>query len=270
MRYAIIICCIMASCMTQQQSLVGKKIQESSWWCLTQVESAGKVVEIKKAKPGFSYENPQKFSGNLGCNSFSGELQVANDGTLSFDDVSITEIGCQNETLLAEEQLLNKLLFSMNRVYFKGNNLVMVDSAEKNKLTFTSCESPAIQLLQQNTWYLKGIKQQGKAMHFSSEIPATFKVSKRIAGTSEYEISGTTGCNNYSGKIKSKKYGPIVLTDFSVTERACADPKLMEQEQMFIALLRLVDNFEFMGEYMFLSNRDENIQMTFVFRKMNK
>jgi len=49
-------------------------------------------------------------------------------------------------------------------------------------------------------------------------------------------VSGTTGCNRYTGHIR-RVDDAVTFRDLAVTEMACA-PAVMEQENLFLSLMR--------------------------------
>ena len=60
------------------------------------------------------------------------------------------------------------------------------------------------------------------------------------------QISGTTGCNHYGGTYQIAEESVQFEGIFS-TEMACLDPEgLMEQEQVYLGLLRAINRFEIM------------------------
>jgi heat shock protein HslJ len=51
------------------------------------------------------------------------------------------------------------------------------------------------------------------------------------------QIGGSSGCNSYSGSYKVQG-GKITTDAIAMTLMACADPRLMEQEQTFLEYLQ--------------------------------
>jgi heat shock protein HslJ len=62
------------------------------------------------------------------------------------------------------------------------------------------------------------------------------------------QVSGNTGCNHYGGKYRVEGIS-IRFDDLFNNEMACLEPeKIMEQEQIYMELLRAVDRFEVMND----------------------
>lgn len=81
-------------------------------------------------------------------------------------------------------------------------------------------------------------------------VLTTYNETQPIAGRHpilEFEgdqVSGTTGCNHYGGTYRIERDSISFKGIFS-TEMACLDPEgFMEQERIYLELLRVVDQFE--------------------------
>ncbi len=68
---------------------------------------------------------------------------------------------------------------------------------------------------------------------------------------SEGEVSGSTGCNHFSGQyvIDGEESGSLRITNLAVTEMACIEPEgLMEQEAFFLETLNGAQRYEYSSE----------------------
>lgn len=61
-------------------------------------------------------------------------------------------------------------------------------------------------------------------------------------GSNGRSVSGSTGCNLYSGEV-AVGAGTIAVSDVAVTERACLKPGVMDQEALFLDILTGADTF---------------------------
>ncbi len=92
--------------------------------------------------------------------------------------------------------------------------------------------------LTDRTWKLIEFGEAGAMNQAVGDATAMFEL-----GT----VSGSTGCNSYSGEYSidgdSMSIGPV-----AATERACMDPPgIMEQESVFLRILSAVTKFEVSG-----------------------
>jgi len=70
------------------------------------------------------------------------------------------------------------------------------------------------------------------------------------------QISGNTGCNQYGGEFQVED-GAIQIEDLYSTEMACFEPAgVMEQEQMYLELLRSIDRFEIVDDHLVVLTKD--------------
>jgi len=75
-------------------------------------------------------------------------------------------------------------------------------------------------------------------------------------------VDGSSGCNSYGGSydIKGEK---IFINQIAMTEMACLDPGVMEQEQTFIKYLQDAQNFALSEGYLLIF-RSDGKALTFV------
>jgi heat shock protein HslJ len=83
--------------------------------------------------------------------------------------------------------------------------------------------------LQDQSWELKSLSTDGGA-----DLTAVSKTDPATASFSATEISGTTGCNQYSGSYDLEDGGAISFGTMATTKKACSDD-LNDQEQAFLS-----------------------------------
>ena len=69
-------------------------------------------------------------------------------------------------------------------------------------------------------------------------------VTLRFAGKG---VSGSSGCNSYSGNYELMSKEGIRFGALSNTEKACA-PQVMEQEQRFLSIMKSVEGYSFYSD----------------------
>jgi heat shock protein HslJ len=87
-------------------------------------------------------------------------------------------------------------------------------------------------------------------LHGKTWVLSTYNDTPPIAGrrpTMEFsgdQVSGTTGCNHYGGTYQIEE-DSIRFEEIFSTEMACLEPDgLMDQERIYLDLLRVADQFE--------------------------
>ncbi len=73
----------------------------------------------------------------------------------------------------------------------------------------------------------------------STEVTVLFELSDSGVGT----VSGSGGCNGFTGSVQVAPIGAIALSDLGFTDMACDGPGLMEQEDRFFTELPNVIGF---------------------------
>lgn len=58
------------------------------------------------------------------------------------------------------------------------------------------------------------------------------------------QVQGTTGCNSYGGEYEITGPGEIRFMPLAVTEMACIDPGVMEQEAQFLQFISQVSTYQ--------------------------
>ena len=76
------------------------------------------------------------------------------------------------------------------------------------------------------------------------------------------QISGSGGCNNYSGSYKSDGVGSIEIGPLASTMMACADPEgVMDQEMQFLAALQAATVYTIDGSTLEMRDADGALQV---------
>ena len=123
-------------------------------------------------------------------------------------------------------------------------------------LSLTSCntpdvdENPPAASFEGQTWILQYYRKTTAVEGITAAI--TF---------SEGKVSGSTGCNSFSGDytFSGEVSGDLQITNLAVTEMACLEPeKLMDQEAFFLETLNDARRFEYSPEQFMIyqSGRD--------------
>lgn len=190
-----------------------------------------------------------KVSGSAGCNAYTATYST--DGAkLTIGQAASTQKLCPQD-VMAVETAYFAALGSAASYTATADTLTIFDSNGKTLLTFAS--GPADPLV--GAWNVTGYNN-GKGAVVSpvagSTITATF--------TADGQVSGSTGCNDYSGPYKldgeSLTVGPLVST-----KKAC-EQDLMDQEQQFLTALQTPTTVESSGGNVTLRDASGAMQVT--------
>lgn len=84
-------------------------------WVLASLTVDSNSVEVPSTGPvGLTIDN-STLRGQSGCNSFSGDISVGGDGSLSWIDVASTEMGCLDSSLSEFESVFQQRVFTTDR-----------------------------------------------------------------------------------------------------------------------------------------------------------
>lgn len=66
------------------------------------------------------------------------------------------------------------------------------------------------------------------------------------------EVTGEAGCNSYGGTYASDLDGSLEIGDITQTEMFCVEPGVMEQETLYLDLLRDARRYEYVNDRLYL------------------
>lgn len=145
---------------------------------------------------------------------------------------------------------------------------------ERSSYRATAVVSPVTQVemehgldgLNTNPWRLEAlgpIGQQVPALA-STEVTMLFDVTNAGLGT----VSGSGGCNGFTGAVQVAPIGAIELSDLGFTDMACAAAGLMEQEDRFFTELPNVIGFTMTETSLILPYAGDDIVGTMIFGRI--
>lgn len=107
-------------------------------------------------------------------------------------------------------------------------------------------EVPEAMHICRTDWILKSLGPVGA----ETPVIADSRVELRFACDDTF--SGNSGCNSYSGRFSATDAGDITIGQTAMTEMACLDAALMDQEARYIGALTRATRFE---------REDDNLRM---------
>lgn len=197
-----------------------------------------------------SFAADGSFAGSTGCNRIAGTY-VQDGDSLTFASGPMTLRGCQGA--VAEQEAAIVAALPLVASFTSDRNLSLQDADGSVLLTY----SPGLASLAGTSWQATGINNGKEAVVSQAgteKVTATFGDD----GT----ISGSGGCNTYSGTYATTDPDGITISALAITEMACPEPA-MEIEQMYVAALSSVTTYQLEGSTLTLRDAAGATQATF-------
>jgi heat shock protein HslJ len=182
------------------------------------------------------------YAGSGGCNWYFGAYNL--DGNdVNMGPATQTRIACESpEGVMDQEKTFIGAVSNTTSYVLENDQLKLYTVGDQLLATLSPAEPVPFE---GSTWSLKFISD-GQDMN-----PALMEV-ELTALFEDGEISGSSGCNTYSGSYElddqDLTIGPLVLTMM-----ACEDPKgVMDQESAYVLALESVAGYELVGGVMAL------------------
>lgn len=190
------------------------------------------------------------FAGSTGCNRLAGTyVQVGTSLTMAAGPM--TQMACDGPVAAQEAAIVTALPLVAS--FTLASTLVLQDADGGTLLTYT----PGMSSLAGTSWQATGINN-GKEAVVSQQ--GTEKVTAEF-GT-DGTLSGSGGCNTYSGTFTTSGSDQISIGALAATEMACPEPA-MEIEQMYFAALATVATYQIDGTTLTLRDAEGATQASF-------
>jgi len=190
------------------------------------------------------------FAGSTGCNRIMGTY--TQDGqALTMASGPMTLKACQGPVAAQEAAIVAALPLVAS--FTLETTLVLQDADGNALLTY----APGMSSLAGTSWQATGINNGKEAvvgMDGTEQVTAVFGAD----GT----LSGSGGCNTYSGTFTTSGADQITIGTLAATEMACPEPA-MEIEQMYFAALGNVAVYQIDGTTLTLRDADGATQAMF-------
>jgi heat shock protein HslJ len=172
-------------------------------------------------------------SGSAGCNSYSSDLQI-NESSLTITMPVTTRKECaEPEGVMAQENQFLDNLIKTATYYIEGDTLVFQDKDGSPLLIFKA--RPQVELAN-ITWNLYAYGDIFHPQAVPEDVSVTLDVNK------EDEVSGSSGCNNYAGKVTVD--GDSVSFELGAATLKACDPAANAMETTYLGALAGVERGE--------------------------
>jgi heat shock protein HslJ len=227
---------------------------EGTTWVLT--TSLGGMADAgpSKAQIDIRFEAGQT-SGSSGCNRYGGTYTLEGS-SLSFGDLASTQMACPEPIMTVESRYL-QMLAKVDRYEVAAGGETLRLTGPDVELTFRA-EPPAADLpLTGTTWRLTTLGGAGGTV--SSTLAGT-KVDAVFAN--EGTVSGSDGCNSYSGPYTAGANGALTFGTFMSTTMGC-ERAVMDQAHAFTTALAATATYAIDGATLTLSDTEGTLLLAF-------
>ncbi|CAM4103108.1 META domain-containing protein [Flavobacterium antarcticum] len=218
-------------------------------WTLNKIR--GVVLKESDEIPHVNIDlTKNRFSGNNGCNSFSGVIYNVTSDKLLFENTSTTLRDCMDMPLTDAFDIAVKDIY----VYQVEHNILsFCNKANEEVLSFTkkSLSTPDMRI---HDIYV-AVKIRGEAIGQREEMPR-FEINLNTM-----EIFGNNGCNAFNGKITSVTERNITFGGMAMTRMMCQDMVLPGK---FDQALQQTASYKFEDLHFTMFDKDGKELITFL------
>lgn len=208
-------------------------------WVLTTYDVSGMATAVPAGTRVDATFADGRVSGSAACNAYNAPVTISG-ATIEVGPTVTTAMACEPDVMALEQAYLANLA---NAATFTATaeTLTMFDSAGKSILVYAAAAANPLE----GSWDVTGYNN-GKGATVSpvagSKLTAIFTAD---------QVSGSAGCNEYSGGYTIDGTA-ITIGPLASTMRACADQAVNDQEQQFLAAMQASTTFEQSGNILTL------------------
>lgn len=197
-----------------------------------------------------------RITGKNGCNNYSGAYTASGSELTISSSLTSTLIGCRGAAATVETAYMARLPRTQS-YEIHGERLTLLDRSGTVLLGYTASTAADLNGNWNVTSYYTGSAIQ--SVNVSTALTAKF-TTNQASGT---QVSGNSGCNTYSGKVATTGNDGIAIGPLAVTQRACVDNAVNEQEQHYLAALELATTYRVTRTRLELFRADGGFAATF-------
>jgi heat shock protein HslJ len=214
-------------------------------WDLTSYNNGvgGIVTVLAGSEVTANFQANWIVAGSGGCNQYSAGYTTTASNGITITQPTMTLMACANNVMQQETQYL-ALMQKATKFEIAGDQLTLLDSSGTKLLIYKK----HVPVPLAGTWNLFSYNN-GKGGIQSVMIGST---TNAVFG-SNWKLSGTGGCNQYSAGYTTTASNGITITQPTSTMMACAEA-VMQQETQYLSLLPTAAKYEISGDQLTLFN----------------
>ena len=172
------------------------------------------------------------------CNTYGASVAVG-AGTITFDDLFVTEAACLDSSLMEREAAMLRILIGTTAFTFADGVLTLFGDA--GSIAFEQPEPVVDASLDDTLWVLTTLINGEAASSVLSTTTPTMTID-----TTSGSLRGTTGCNDYFADLQIEDT-LLTLSELGWTEVGC-ESQVMAQEASILEVLQTVERFSIEGD----------------------
>lgn len=188
-------------------------------------------------------------TGTSGCNRYTASYQTSGSELSVDGPPAATAMACAPPLADAEATFLAKLV-EVSRFEISGSRLDLRDAGGSTILSFSATDTSLV-----GEWSVTSIRTTDAVVSPAAEATITFG--------SEGEVSGNSGCNEFTGAYTGEGTAISVTGLAATSANACA-PEITQQENDLFAALQGATQVEFAGTHVTLKMADGTIAVVLV------
>ena len=198
-----------------------------------------------------------QLSGTAGCNNYTGAYTSDGKGSIEIGTIAVTMMMCvEPQGVMEQEQQYLAALSTAATYRIDGDKLEMRTADDALVAMFTAQSTDLAGTSWQVLSYNNG-KQAVVSVINGTTLTAAFGA--------DGQLSGTAGCNNYTGTYTSDGKRSIEIGTIAATLMMCVEPQgVMEQEQQYLAALSTVATYRIDGDKLELRTADGALAAQFI------
>lgn len=231
-------------------------------WTLTLASTGtGALTPMEGTTITATFLSDGTVSGSAGCNNYVAAYQVSANG-LRAGKPATTKMSCRSPTgIMNQETIYLSNLQGASTYTLKNDQMMVYDSAGKLLLVFRKGGPDLVpHPLGGITWNLEFYRGSS-----GGNIPALPGTDVTALFGPSGEVTGSAGCNSYSGKFTSDGQSGISIGPLATTLMYCNGTGVMDQESAYLTLLQKAAAYKVTntGELV-LSDRDGTILLRYL------
>ncbi len=207
-----------------------ENLQATTWYIAG--GSAMTPLNLVPVKLTFSED---KFSGNTGCNNFSGSYSITQDKLDINEQIATTRKACPEALGQQENQLLSILPTIQRYGFTRRGELKLIYSQGDKEESLIFIPADQLTPLHNSRWQLVSMGGKQPLPDRGNRPPSLMFVG--------HAVSGSGGCNRLAGKYRIKGDRLMIDDRMAATLMACPEA-LMAQEQEFVQALGAAQSYQ--------------------------
>ncbi len=246
---------VVAGCTGNAPAAAGP-VPDGTRWVLSGYLANGKIIPpLSGTTITLTFGNDGNIAGSAGCNHYFAGYRV--QGTVvTIGPAGSTEMYCTGPGIMEQESAYLSLISRAATVSAGRDTLTFADSAGKTILSFTREVPPVPAPLVGTNWTLDSVytKDAVASVIGGTTVNAVFDAEGRV--------SGTAGCNRYSGSF-AQEGTSLAISSLGSTKMNCHGSGVMQQEDAYLESLKKATGFSIAGDRLTLTGADSAALLAF-------